>query len=151
MRLFGGNSVNVAVLSDIGKGDINKIEKLKRDEILKAGQFYTAADFAGQPEADVEDLFDPALYVDILNAAYKPPAAKLVTFENLRAADGATPRIVKQAEALFRLMPPEVPELGHYRPAEWLMKNPAALDGDAPAVLATLDKAEKMFAVFNVL
>lgn len=143
--------MNLVVLSDLGKGDISKIEKLKRDEILKAGQFFTAADFAGQPEADVEDLLDPALYAEILNAAYGPPVAKTVTVENLRAADTSTPRIVKQAEALFRLMPPEVPEFGHYRPAEWLLKNPAASDGDAPQVLATLEKAEKLFAVFNAL
>lgn len=151
VRLFGGNRMNLAVLSDIGKGDANKIEKLKREEILKAGHFYTAADFAGQPEADVEDLLDPALYIDILNAAYKVPATHTVTIEKLRNADKSTPRIVKQAEALFKLMPPEVPEFGHWRAAEWLLKHPELLDADTDAVKATLDKAEKVFAAFNAL
>lgn len=151
VRLFGGNKVNVAVLSDIGKGDGNKIEKIKREEILKAGHFYTAADFAGQPEADVEDLLDPGLYVEILNAAYKVPASHAVTIEKLREADKTTPRIVKQAEALFKLMPPEVPEFGHWRAAEWLLKRPELLDADTEAVRSTLNKAEKVFAAFNAL
>lgn len=62
----------------------------------RAGHFYTAADFAGQPEADVEDLLDPALYVEILNAAYKVPASHAITIEKLREADKATPRIVSK-------------------------------------------------------
>lgn len=151
VRLFGGNRVNVAALSDIGKGDNHKIEKIKRDQILKAGQFFTAADFVGQSEADVEDLLDPALFAELLNAAYMVPGSHAVTVDKLRAAEPATPRIVKQAEALFKLMPPEVPEFGHYRAAEWLMKHPELLDGDAEPVKATLERAEKVFAAFNKL
>jgi hypothetical protein len=74
VRLFGSNRVNVAVLSDIANGDKTKIENLKRAEILKAGHFYTCADFTGQPEADVEDLIDPDLFVLMLNGTYAPPA-----------------------------------------------------------------------------
>ncbi|WP_442975079.1 hypothetical protein, partial [Salmonella enterica] len=116
-----------------------------------AGHFYTAADFAGQPEADIEDLLDPALYVDILNAAYKVPATHTVTLERLREADKTTPRIVKQAEALFKLMPPDVPEFGHWRAAEWLLKHPELLDANTDVVKATLDKADKVFTTFNAL
>jgi predicted ATP-dependent endonuclease of OLD family len=151
VRLFGGNRVNVAVLSDVGKGDVGKVEKLRREEILKAGHFYTAAEFAGQAEADIEDLLDPALYVEILNVSYKPPATHTVTIDRLRAANPSTPRIVKQAEALFKLMPSEVTEFGHYRAAEWLLKNPGSLDGDSPHVLGTLARAENVFAAFNAL
>lgn len=151
VRLFGGNRMNLAVLSDIGKGDVNKIEKLRREEILKAGHFYTAADFAGQAEADVEDLLDPALYVEVLNAAYKVPASHTVTIEKLRDIDKTTPRIVKQAEALFRVMPPEVPEFGHWRAAEWLLKHPELLDAETDGVNATLEKAAKVFLTFNAL
>jgi len=151
VRLFGGNRMNLAVLSDIGKGDVNKIEKLRREEILKAGHFYTAADFAEQAEADVEDFLDPKLYVEVLNAAYKVPESHTVTIERLRGADTTTPRMVKQAEALFRVMPPEVPEFGHWRAAEWLLKHPELLDAETDEVNATLEKGEKMFLTFNAL
>ncbi|MCX8500786.1 MAG: AAA family ATPase, partial [Alphaproteobacteria bacterium] len=102
VRLFGGNKINVAVLSDIANGDKTKIENLKKADILKAGHFYTCADFTNQAESDVEDLFEADLFVEMLNGAYKPPAANAVTKVALMVA-ATTPRIVKKAEALFKL------------------------------------------------
>lgn len=150
VRLFGGNRINMAVLSDIANGDKTKIENLKKAHILKAGHFHTCAEFTGQTEADVEDLFELDLFVEILNGAYKPPAANLVTADNLMAA-APTPRIVKKAEALFKLMPASVAEFDHFGAARWLLENPGALDPDTPAINATLDRFEHVFTAFNQL
>lgn len=150
VRLFGGNRINVAVLSDIANGDKTKIENLKKADILKAGHFYTVADFVDQQEADVEDLFDEDLFIEILNGAYKPPATHTVTKATLNDSN-PTPRIVKKAEALFKLMPPEVAEFDHFAPARWLLEKPSMLDGDSAAIKATLDRAENLFRTFNKL
>jgi predicted ATP-dependent endonuclease of OLD family len=150
VRLFGGNRINVAVLSDIANGDKTKIENLKKADILKAGHFYTCADFTNQAESDVEDLFDADLYVEMLNGAYKPPAANAVTRAALMAA-APTPRIVKKAEALFKLMPTTVAEFDHFGASRWLLENPAALEGDSQAINATLDRFESLFMKFNSL
>jgi predicted ATP-dependent endonuclease of OLD family len=150
VRLFSGNRINMAVLSDIANGDKTKIENLKKADILKAGHFYTCADFTGQVEADVEDLFDTDLFVEMLNGAYRPPAANVVTAAALMAAS-PTPRIVKKAEALFRLMPVSVAEFDHFGAARWLLENPSLLDSDSPAVSATLDRFEHLFRTFNTL
>lgn len=150
VRLFGGNRINMAVLSDIANGDKTKIENLKKADILKAGHFYTCADFTGQAEADVEDLFDTDLFVEMLNGAYKPPVANTVTTATLTDAS-PTPRIVKKAEALFKLMPAAVPEFDHFGAARWLLENPSALDADTPAIKATLDRFEQVFKTFNQL
>lgn len=150
VRLFGGNKINVAVLSDIANGDKTKIDNLRKANILKAGHFFTCADFVDQQEADVEDFFDVDLYVEILNGAYKPPAANVVTRDALIDA-AATPRIVKKAEALFNMMPAEVANFDHFAPSRWLLENPSALEGDSPAVLSTLDRAEALFKQFNAL
>jgi predicted ATP-dependent endonuclease of OLD family len=150
VRLFGGNRINVVVLSDIANGDKTKIENLRKANILKAGHFYTCADFTGQAEADVEDLFDADLFVEMLNGAYKPPAANVVTASELMAAS-PTPRIVKKAEALFRLLPASVAEFDHFGAARWLLENPSILDSDSPAVIATLDRFERLFKTFNAL
>lgn len=149
VRLFGGNKINVAVLSDVGKGEINKIDKLKKSDILKAGQFFTVADFVDQAEADIEDIFDISLFTDMLNATYQPPASHVVTVEGLIRADEKTPRAVKKAEALFMLMPKEIAGFDHFGPARWLLNNPAFLDGDSDAVLTTLACAEKIFNTYN--
>ena len=150
VRLFGGNRINMAVLSDIASGDKTKIENLKKADILKAGHFYTCADFTTQAEADVEDLFDADLFVQMLNGAYVPPAANRVTTVSLMAAN-PTPRIVKKAEALFKLMPASVAEFDHFGAARWLLENPSSLDADTPAINATLDRFEKVFSTFNAL
>jgi hypothetical protein len=150
VRLFGGNRINVAVLSDIANGDKTKIENVKKADILKAGHFLTCADFTGQAEADVEDLFAPELFVEMLNGAYKPPAANEVAIADLMAAS-STSRIVKKAEALFGLMPPSVAEFDHFGPARWLLENPSVLDAETPAVNATLDRFEAVFKAFNAL
>ena len=150
VRLFGGNKINVAVLSDIANGDKTKIENLRKAEILKAGHFYTCADFTNQPESDVEDLFDADLFVEMLNGAYKLPAANAVTTDLLMAA-APTSRIVKKAEALFKLMPTTVAEFDHFGASRWLLENPSVLDADTPAVTATLDRFESMFKAFNAL
>jgi len=150
VRLFGGNRINVAVLSDIANGDKTKIENLKKADILKAGHFYTCADFTNQGEADVEDMFEIDLFVEMLNGAYKPPAAHVVSREALLAA-AKTPRIVKKAEALFMLMPDTVAEFNHFGASRWLLENPSALDPDTPAVNVTLDRFEQVFKAFNQL
>jgi hypothetical protein len=150
VRLFGGNNINVAVLSDIANADKKKIDAVKKEQILKAGHFFTAADFVSQQEADVEDIFAPELFAVILNGAYAPPAGKEVSKDVLMAA-APTERIVKKAEALFMLMPPEVPEFDHFAPARWLLENAKILDIDSPEVQATLDRAEAVFKAFNVL
>ena len=150
VRLFGGNRINVAVLSDIANGDKTKIENLKKADILKAGHFYTCADFTCQTESDVEDLFDVDLFVEMLNGAYKPPAVNAVTKDALMAA-APTSRIVKKAEALFKLMPATVAEFDHFGASRWLLENPSALDADTPAVQATLDRFEEVFKAFNAL
>jgi predicted ATP-dependent endonuclease of OLD family len=150
VRLFGGNKVNVAVLSDVANTDKKKIDAVRKEQILKSGQFYTAADFAGQQEADIEDLFAPELFVELLNGAYKPPAGKEVTVANLAAANGGE-RIVKKAEDLFKLMPPDVPDFDHFAPARWLLQNPQVLETDTPQVRATLEKGERVFNAFNKL
>jgi len=150
VRLFGGNRINMAVLSDIANGDKTKIENLKKAEILKSGHFYTCADFTNQAESDVEDLFDIDLFAEMLNGAYKPPTANVVTKDALIKA-APTPRIVKKAEALFKLMPATVAEFDHFGASRWLLENPSVLDADTPAVNATLDRFEEVFKAFNAL
>jgi hypothetical protein len=99
----------------------------------------------------VEDLLHPELFVAAMNGAYSlKGTANEITAAKLDAAD-ATERRVKKAEALFKLMPPAVPEFSHYAPAEWLLRNPAVLDGDGVEVSTTLDRFEAVMKAYNKL
>ena len=150
ITLFAGNELHVAALSDRAHGKKKEVERIRQSEILRAGHFYTIADFIDADEGDVEDLFSPELYVDIVNRSYELSGEHQVTVQKLDA-DTSTPRIVKKVEKLFNVMPPETALFSHYAPADWLLRNPEALSGESEAVERTLSVAEKIFQTFNAL
>lgn len=151
MSLFSGNALHVAALSDQAVGDRKKIEDMKRSNVLRAGHFYTMADFLKRNEADIEDMFEPELFVSILNGCYSLNDQQHLTVEKLKAANSSTDRLLKQTEAAFKLMPSTIPEFDHFSPAAWLIRNPALLGADTPETTRTLDRAEEIFSVFNKL
>lgn len=149
VSLFGGNNLNIAVLCDLAAGDKGKIEKLRKSEILKAGRLFTAADFSGKRESDIEDFFHPTLYAEILNQAFGLTGAIALDEAKLLAADPNTERLVKKAEAAFKVMPADTPDFDHYTPAEWLLRNPAFLDADSAEVAHTLKVFEIAITAVN--
>ena len=150
VSLFAGKQLHVAVLSDEARGAKGKVEKIRRSDILQAGHFYTVADFIDAAEGDIEDVFDPAIYAEIVNGSYGLLEPDRVTIEKLDA-DTSTPRVVKKVEAMFKLMPQSIPMFDHFSPAAWLIRNPDPLAGESIPIEATLSVAEQMFETFNFL
>ena len=151
VSLFAGNDLQVAVLTDEAQGDKRKIEDMKRSAVLKAGHLYTMADFLGRPEADIEDMFEPEVFAAILNGTYSLEDPLKATKDKLAAANSQTERLVKQADALFAVMPATVAEFDHYAPAAWLIRNSKLLDGKSQPVSKSLDRAQTIFDAFNKL
>lgn len=149
--LFSGNDLNIAVLSDQAPGDKRKIEDLRRSQILKASQFYTVAEILQRPEADIEDLMTPALFSQILNSTYLLKDSYELTAAKLDEADKGTSRLVKKAEAYFKLLPDTIEMMDHFAPAAWLVRNGQILEMDTSDVNETLENAEKTFKIFNAL
>jgi len=151
VSLFGGNKIDVAVLTDQTKPDLKKIEELRRSQILKSGRILTVSDFTDKPESDIEDLFVPDLFVDIVNSAYDLPDSHKLNVKKLNDADKNTDRLVKKAEAAFNIMPEGIPTYDHFTPAAWLINNLKVLQGEKILVKTTLDRAEKLFTALNAL
>lgn len=145
--LFGGNKLNVAVLCDYGNNDKKKVENLRRNQILKTEQVFTTSDFTNKSESDVEDLFHPAIYAEIVNAAFKLNDDIKLTADVFTKES----RMVKLTEDKFKVMPPSAPEFNHFTPSDWLIRNPQILDDDKVGVNETLDSFEKVFEQFNKL
>ena len=150
ISLFAGNDLHVAVLTDYAHGSKGKIGKITKSDILRADHCYTFADFVDAPEADVEDVFAPQVYADIVNNSFDLPKSHRVTSEQLGEEKGTT-RVVKKVEAMFRTMPATMPEFDHFTPAAWLIRNPGMLGGDSDEVSRTLAVAEKIFRTVNGL
>ncbi|HET6975223.1 MAG TPA: hypothetical protein VFI24_02785 [Pyrinomonadaceae bacterium] len=63
--------MNVATLLDIQNKDRALIEDLYKKKLLKKKQVLTYAAFIGQDEADIEDMFERAFYVDMVNSEFQ--------------------------------------------------------------------------------
>jgi predicted ATP-dependent endonuclease of OLD family len=145
--LFGANNLNIAVLCDLASGDKSKIERLRKSQVLKASQLFTAADFTGKSESDIEDFLHPELFVKLLNSAYSLSKKNILSVAKLDAAL-TTERIVKKAEAVFMSMPQDVQEFDHFYPSDWLIRNPTFLV-DSPELDETLNRFEQAFEMIN--
>ena len=150
VSLFAGKELHIAVLSDEARGAKGKVEKIRRSEILRAGHFFTVADFIDADEGDIEDLFEAEIYAEIVNRSYQLSGSHRVTMEELEK-DDSPPRIVKKVEAMFKVLPEDIPMFDHYTPAAWLIRHPDVLSAKSDALQRTLSVAEGVFETFNGL
>ncbi|MFG3596543.1 ATP-dependent endonuclease [Bradyrhizobium sp. RDI18] len=145
VRLFYGNKLNVAVLTDYERGQKRKLDDLYKSALLEHDRIILATEIAEKEEADIEDFVDPTLFVELLNRTYQLKNGQELTVEKLDAADMTTPRLVKKAEAYFRILPKEVPEFSHFDPSLYLLQHPDLLKGKGKPVQMTLDRFERAF------
>ncbi len=138
-------NLNVATLVDVQKGDQQTIENLYRKKLLKKTHVRTFADFTGKTESDIEDMFDEAFYVDLVNREFANSLAA-----ELKAGDltSCSPRIlIKVEDYLTRRPLKSGARFSHYRPARFFAEN-------APTLVvpeATLNRFELAFTEVNAL
>jgi hypothetical protein len=146
MSLFGANELNVAVLLDYAHGEKKQVENVRKSTLLKSGHVFTADVYAGQPEADTEDLLGGPLYIELVNKSYN-----LKSTNRMAPQGGSTVRIVPTVEAYFRTLPPEVAEFDHYAPSLYLFENRIVFFKAVPAAHESLDRFEKLIKDVNAL
>ena len=150
VSLFAGKDLHVAVLTDEASGAKGRVKRIRQSDVLRAGHFFTVAEFIDAPEADIEDISDSEVYADIVNRTYALPEPHRVTTEKL-GKDTSTTRLVKKIETMFNVMPESIPLYDHYTPAAWLIRNPELLAGESDAIERTLSAAERIFETVNSL
>ena len=142
VALVGAQSgINAAVLIDFQEKDSQIIENLYKEKLLKKNQVLTFADFTEADEADIEDLFEPDFYLDLVNAEFGTM---------IREGDlpQVSPRIIRRLEKHFENTPlPNSAKFNHYRPARYLSENTATLQISDHA----LDQFEMVFKELNRL
>lgn len=132
--------MKVATLIDIQKKDQQTIESLFKQKLLKKSHVLTFADFTGTTEADIEDMFDPAFYLQLVNEEFRSVLQKPVTEADLNSF----PRILTRLDAYFATHPMKhSTTLSHYRPARYLTEHAGALKSSMSKT--TLDRFEEAF------
>ena len=122
VALIGAQThLNVAVLIDYQKRDRQVIENLYKRKLLDKKHVVTFADFVSGSEADIEDMFNPEFYMELVNGAY----GSSIGMDDLAISH---PRILRRIEEYLE----ENPLAGnvsfnHYRPARYFNENIGAL------------------------
>ena len=144
--LLGANKLNVAVLIDSSTKDTQAVKRLRDNGQLTANGLVEIREFVGAGDADIEDLFEPDFYLDLVNRAYAALLPNPITTADLNTN---IPRIVHQVEEYFRQHGIANGKFNHYKPAAVLIREQAALIPRLSA--ATLDRAERLFIRLNAL
>ena len=142
VSLLGANKLNIAVLADAGFEDAESIRKLQAAGKLADAGVILISEVVGRAEADVEDLFDQAFYLKLVNGAYKAH----LNGQDIKVGDlPKGDRITKRVEAVMRERGINKGRLNHYTPAKYLLQKQGTLK--IPA--STLDRAEQLLEKIN--
>ncbi len=128
LYLSHGEKRKIVVITDYQKGHKNKVQKLRNSNMETSLLLYS--DFCDKEEADVEDLFEKSLYVEILKTSGSIEV-------NPETIDDEK-RITKEIESKFG-------EFSHHQPADWLLRNSDVLRENDDAVNTTLNRFENIF------
>ena len=135
--------IKVAVLIDYQMKDQQKIEALFKKKLLKDNMVFTYADYVTGKEADIEDLFDPELYLELINAEF----GTCLAVNNLPKCSS---RIIKRVEQYFENSPlPDGQTFNHYRPARYFSVNIDSLESKLAG--SQLERFQKVFDELNRL
>jgi predicted ATP-dependent endonuclease of OLD family len=138
--------MNVATLLDVQSSDRAFIEDLYKKKLLDKKQVTTYADFVGQKEADVEDMFERDFYIGLVNAEF---AKQLTAPIDPAALNAKEPRVLRAIEAWLEVNPLKSGKFGHYRPARYFSENIVTL---WPQISGTTkDRFEAAFKRLNAL
>lgn len=149
VALFGGNKLNVAVLTDYASGQKRKVEELRKSVMIRDGsRVLLATDFVDLPEADTEDLFGRKPFLKLVDTACRIPKSK--SLEKALGADSAS-RVVKDVDDHFRIKPDLGDEFNHFTPANWLLLNPNWIVENKDDFNDALDRFETLFKKLNTL
>ncbi len=138
--------MTIATLIDIQASDRQSIEALYKEKLLKKANVLTFADFTKTTEADVEDMFGAAFYIELVNAEFSLQlTAPIDTCKlNLKIS-----RILVSLEQYFSANPLKSGQFHHYRPARYFNEHAKELVKKIPG--DTKKRFAEAFEALNAL
>ena len=146
VSLLGESYVSVAVLMDVTPANKERLQRLNENEVITRNNPIKWVEVTKIRNADIEDLFDPMLYLKLVNKAYESELTEPLTMKSITDSN---PRIVKRIEAHFEAEGIAGGRFDPYRPAAYLLQHHSELRGDIDE--ATLERAASMVERINSL
>ena len=148
VTLFAGRGLKIAVLADYHEGQKKMIDKLEESGLLAPNHLLRTSTYAGQAEADIEDVVGREMYVELVNGCLGIQDQHRMPTEK---PDDAPERVVKEADAFCALLPPGYSEFNHYLPADYLVGLSPPDVESLPGVSEALGRFETAFKALNSL
>ncbi|MFC3299310.1 hypothetical protein FJV46_14620 [Arthrobacter agilis] len=144
--LLGSNGLNTIALVDTSSNDVAAVKRLREAGRLGGGGIVEIGTVLGKADADIEDVFEPSFYVELINDAYQGLlSGKKLTVKELPD----DPRLVRRVERAFETRGINHGRINHFSPAAALNRRQSHY---VPKINEkTLDRAEQLFASINVL
>jgi len=142
VSLLGGNKLNASVLIDVTSRDHQRVQNLRDNGHLGKHSLIQIGEITGATDADIEDLFEPSFYLQLVNGAYAQRLGKKLALKDL---DRSNPRVAKQIERYFS--DNGLGRFSHYPPADYLLREQATMRPKLKE--ATVEQASKLFARIN--
>ena len=141
VALFGANTdLDFAVLVDSHKEGWQRIENTCDAGFISKDRILTFADFTSHKESDVEDMFTPSFYLNLVSKVYRMP----ISAEDLPTKH---PRIIYRLKEYFKGHPTLNDGFSHLEPAIYLKNNSASIT----IPKSVLDRFQKLFDALNEL
>ena len=144
--LTNQKGMRTATLIDIQARDRPLIENLYKEKLLKRTNVCTFGDYTGKNEADIEDMFEPDFYLDLVNQEFKSALKKPLEITDFK---NKSPRILQRIEAYLEVAPLIKGTFSHYRPARLFHEQLEKLANNISD--QTKDRFEKAFNDLNNL
>ncbi|CAB0991253.1 hypothetical protein FRC0535_00018 [Corynebacterium diphtheriae] len=145
LALFGANQMNVAVLTDSSVKEEKTLRRLKEAGRLGSSTVIEIGTILNRTEADLEDLFTPAQYLKMVNAAYQGALQRnSITVGDLPPGD----RLVARVESYFTKEAVNGGKFSHFAPAGALMRGEIR---QSKLAEITLGAAEELMKQLNSL
>ena len=145
VSLLGENYVNVAIMMDVSPKSRARIEA-KHGKTDRGNGTVKMVEVTKIRDADMEDLFEPLFYLNIVNRAY---AGELPYDLTMKAITGPSPRIVQRIQKFFEKEDICGGQFDPYRPASYLLNKHLEFRPEIDE--STIEKAASMFTRINSL
>ena len=132
LYLAHGEKREIIALTDYQKGHKSKVQRLRNPDTKTTLLLYS--DFCDKEEADVEDVFEKSLYLEIFSQS---------------CGKNIDPAKIDDKKRITKEIDLQVDDYSHYQPADWLMRNSDLLRENDDGVNATLAKFENIFQKIN--
>ena len=120
VTLLGDNYVSVAVMMDLTPTNKEKIEAINRKNELEGENPVKWVQVTRVRDADIEDLFDPKVYLQLVNLSYANQLDQTLT---MRSITESNPRIVERLKVYFAKTGIAGGVFDRYVPAAYLLEN----------------------------